>query len=329
MSESTPLANGSRSFLGWSARVIAVLTLVYLSATGVEWATVWKHITQVPLSSILGLIGLYALVHAARTLRFYLLLRDIPFSKVWDISAKHTLFLRILPFRSGELAYAVLLKRAGIQTTGVGLAHLAVTRFLDIAVVALLCLAGLTFHAGPFPDELFIPGALVMLGTFGIGVAYLKSLFGIARRALSFLPSSGLLGKLKTQGDSLLLDAETAVSDIQPKEFWITVSVSFLVWVTAFGVMGIAIGAGEQEIPVGAVLIGGSVTILASFIPLGILGSFGILEAGWMFGFRSVGVHVDQAVAGALLYTSLTLLCAIFLALPGFLRKKPAVVLDV
>ena len=119
-----------------------------------------------------------------------------------------------------------------------------------------------------------------------------------------------------------LRDARDTVRDIQPKEMRKTILTSLFLWPAAFGVMGVAVLASGSSVPLAALLLGGSATILASFIPLGVLGSFGILEAGWVLGFRMTGVGVDHAVAGALIYSSLTLLCAVVLALPSFTRRK-------
>ena len=150
MTESIPAKHTRNSILAWAWRLLVLGLLVRVATRGTEWNLVWDRIRELSFAHGIGFALLYTGVHLGRTLRFPILLRRVRFRDVWDLSAQHTLYLRILPFRSGEFAYAALLRNAGYDTAGTGIAHLAITRILDVIVVSALCLLGLVLHSDLF-----------------------------------------------------------------------------------------------------------------------------------------------------------------------------------
>ena len=205
-----------------------------------------------------------------------------------------------------------------------GLAHLAYTRFLDMGVVALVALGGWVLLDQGNNTESLILFAGALFATVTLALICLGKIFRWLAEAVSrLLKRAGGWGQRIGQAVSeSFSDAANCVDALHPRRIAMSIGLTMALWVLAFLVMGLAVDTSYQELGFAHLMIAGSTTIVASFLPVGIIGTFGVLEAGWILGFTSVGVPLEDAVATAVVYSLTTLLGAILLAIPGYTATK-------
>ena len=135
--ETVSLAPNRVSFAA-RATIALVITALLL------WA-LWRHaaglemgrfLAQLDWQWALGAVIPYTLVYLARALRFWILTDGARYGEWLAITALHGFFLRIMPFRTGELAYAMLVRRSGLAELGQAVVWLLLLRLLDAGVVS-------------------------------------------------------------------------------------------------------------------------------------------------------------------------------------------------
>ncbi|MEM6925686.1 MAG: lysylphosphatidylglycerol synthase domain-containing protein, partial [Myxococcota bacterium] len=136
-----------------AAQIVFLVGLVLASAwwlvADLDWATVRDTLASTHPGYLLGVCGLLAINHVARSLRLQALVRA-PVA-AWDllrISAVSFLAIQVLPLRLGEFVRPQLLVRHGVSF-GEGVGAVAVDRILD--VLMLLGFLALVAFAVPLP----------------------------------------------------------------------------------------------------------------------------------------------------------------------------------
>ena len=307
-------------------RAALILAVLYGLTMNLQWGRVEQFLAQTNWREFWLIVSLYGVVQLIRTLRFYLLAPSTPFGKLCFVSALHVFYLRILPFRAGELAYAVLLKKHGLGSAGRGIAHLAFTRFQDMAVVGTIALLGIAFTGTSAYGFSFYVGSGVIICISLACLIFLANMLGLAG-ALIHKVVPVFPGKAKEALRRLSLHLEEAgkqVSALSPQSRLTSTAITVALWAAAFGVMYYSMLAIGLSTPLGMLMLAGSITIVASFIPVGVVGTFGILEAGWVIGFSGSGATQEEAVAGAIVYSFSTLVAAGMFAFPSWLALSRA-----
>lgn len=306
------------------ARIALFLAVVAGLFLGIDPDEIGAQLAQASFQEIGWFFLAYSGVQFLRCLRFYALNPAFQLGTLFSVSALHVFYLRILPLRAGEVAYALLLKRANMGTQGEGLAHLALTRILDMGLVGAAGLLGWTLSSlGSSNQALQVAaGILTLLALSSFFV--LPRLFNGAHRLMVGLSSRAPVGlsKLLSKGGVALEEAAQCATHLPPRRIVLATLVSLGLWACAFLVMKIALEMVGVSIPSGSLLLAGSATVVASFIPIGLIGTFGVLETGWMLGFGAVGVSTSESLASAVLYSAFTLAAAIVYALVAHIHLK-------
>jgi len=221
------------------------------------------------------------------------------------IAAVHNAANQTLPMRSGELAYPYLLKHYCNFVLGRGVASLLYIRVYELLVLVGLVLASLLAMV-VVPEAGKSSFILLLLVLFsGLFILWIKIpvMVAVSRRLLT-----AYAGKRETKirkfaarlGDflgSLLVELQ------RPKSLALHLGVGFLTllnwiclilifWVVLLG-MGIPVDFMQT-------VVGSSVCSIAQFVPIGTLGNFGPMEAGWVVGFALVGVDMESSLSAGL-----------------------------
>lgn len=121
----------------WQKYLISTLVgvgFLWLAFRGEDWESFGSHLSQVNGLGVLGYIGLFAIAHALRILRWGGLvhaLGDPPMRKVFAIGAVGYMAIMVLPFRLGEFVRPYLLRgESGITASG-AMATVVVERIID------------------------------------------------------------------------------------------------------------------------------------------------------------------------------------------------------
>ena len=105
------------------AGLLFSLTLLVLLLDALDLESFRQMATGISPASLLTALLIYLLLNLFRTLRFHLLLpgNTPPLSALWPVVLVHNLLVRVLPFKTGEISWLLLLRRHFGQNAGVGL----------------------------------------------------------------------------------------------------------------------------------------------------------------------------------------------------------------
>ncbi|MBM4372469.1 MAG: flippase-like domain-containing protein [Deltaproteobacteria bacterium] len=244
--------------------------------------------------------GLWMGVYAVRTARFRRLApRTRPATMFW-ITAVHTLLLRLLPFRTGELSYGLLVRRAGTAGLGESLLGLLLLRIMDATAVMLVFIATLLAFGGAYLGDrgfgLVAAAAAGVAGAAGILLLprLLRGLSAVLRRG------AGALGSRAAAARSLLVRGEAVVASLEavgPRTLVVLGALSVLQWLLTFAAFYAILAAFSVPVGPARTVLGATAAVVSGVLPIGGIGSFGTLEAGWALGFVLVGLDEGTAVA--------------------------------
>lgn len=293
------------------AAVLFTALMGVLITRNVSWSLVSDIFGYLDFfSALMGLLA-YAGVTAIRAKRFLLAGARVPFETAFQIAAVHAALMRVTPLRSGELAYAVLMKKKGGGSFTQGMAELVVLRVLDIAALGPL---------GALAAGILVTGSGMAAAAFALMGVLLFAFYFFARPVFSKLEAritaggeGGLRGKIAG-----LLRQLVAMYDLPLRQ-----RISLVVWtgfmwamvVVWFCFVLLSIGAVPGAVQgIGAGILG----IMGSVLPLSLFGSFGPLEGALAVGLGAMGQSPELALSGALVTSVLMFLDNWLVAIPAW-----------
>jgi hypothetical protein len=246
-------------------------------------------------------LGIWMVLYLVRAKRFALLAPRTPYATMLCITAMHNFLLRLLPFRTGELAYVFLMKRAGTAGMGESFLGLVLLRILDSTAVVILFGAALAFHQGTYLGDR-------RLGLLAAGIASLMGIGAVAALIpllrLALKVTTAFLKLFHLDNHSKLKVAMTKINEaiesfgqVQRNTMLWSVALSFLLWLLTFAAFFAIMRAFSMPVGLAQTILGSTAAVVTGFLPIGGIGSFGTLEAGWALGFHLVGLGQAQAVA--------------------------------
>ncbi|MCC7183780.1 MAG: flippase-like domain-containing protein [Rhodocyclaceae bacterium] len=259
------------------------------------------------LPAVLGLFASYAL----RALRIWDEFRHdtaLSYLDCLRLMLIHNAFVNLLPLRSGELAFPILLKRhAGIgyaRSTG----SLLWWRLQDISV--LLGIAALTWpELPPTMRVLVLAGwfALVFAGT-GYAHRYESRLYTLFASSPG-MPTTGLFGKL------LVAFAQATRAS---RRGWLWTIANWSVKLVAQSILLAALLPGELRVAAVGVLGAEAAAVL----PVQGVAGFGSFEAGAAAALATQSYAFSDGLRVALLLHLFVLACAVLASFPAWLLQR-------
>ncbi|MBW2734247.1 MAG: flippase-like domain-containing protein [Deltaproteobacteria bacterium] len=267
------------------------------------------------------------LMYFVRAWAFRLLAPTTPLGSMWSIMAMHNFLLRVLPMRMGELSYAFLVRHTGAVDLGSSLIGLLLIRLLDATVIVVIFAGALLFDSALYYGDASL-GLAVAAGGIALGVAMvfaLRPLLAAGVWCLSVvLRLLGLQRRPRVaSGLAKMRETVDTYARYSLRFIFAQACLAALVWALNFlMVYQILRGFGIQASLPQAVL-GSTAATLSSLLPVGGIGSFGALEAGWVLGFSLVGFERNVAVASALGYSLYTfVLMGLFAIVGAWLSRR-------
>jgi uncharacterized membrane protein YbhN (UPF0104 family) len=274
------------SALRWAVGVILLLALIWWIQFNVGWSELlapWKELG--PGAVGVAVVGVFA-SHLLRALRirdyFGAALQGRP-GAVLSVALVHNLLNTLLPMRTGEAAFPVLLRsRFGVETSR-SVPGLLLFRLLDLQVVLLLGLAVLTVGGAVHP-------ALGLSGLALLAVAPLA--MGPARvGVLARIPDGEgrWRGWLRKGFQSL---------PQRPGHLARTWILTFLTWAVKLAAYGFILSR-LGGFAAGAGILGSITGELSSVLPFHGVAGAGTYEAGVVAGLAPLGIPLEAALRGA------------------------------
>jgi glycosyltransferase 2 family protein len=150
---------------------------LWLTLRGKDLGAIWAAAASADYVWLVPYVGILALIHLARTLRWGILLEPVakvPFSRLNAVSAVGFMALMILPFRIGEFARPYLIAERPRIRVSATLSSVVVERVADgIFMAALLVLSLLAVPEGTPGLHFLRMGGLAVFGIFGALLAFL------------------------------------------------------------------------------------------------------------------------------------------------------------
>jgi uncharacterized membrane protein YbhN (UPF0104 family) len=278
---------------------------------------VWK---EFPWWYFLVAQVIYLILNFLRALRFGVLLKDhqLPWRTLFIITSLSNLSSRILPFRSGDLMYPVLLRRHVPNGWSKGFGGVAGSFLFDllslmtISGVALISIRGSSLGGSLFTKAMIIMVCLFFLalgGIWGIGALSVS-----LARFLNRQPG----GFWKKLADGIHALSENLLYFRDKKIFGQTLLISFLITGTVFSFNLVLLrgqGVWSGWAPMFACV---ALVMFISTCPLTLFG-LGLIEGAWVLGLVNLaGQSVGQAVALGIFLHSCQILAAVVTAAVGF-----------
>lgn len=296
-----------------SLAITIVLVFILVRVTSIEFGDVTSTLQKIsPLTLALAFI-LHLSIYLLRTFRFRLLIRSrrVPFMPMLDIVAFHNLSNYVLPFRTGELSYVILLSKAGHFPVGEGVGTLLVSRIFDFVALFLIYPISIASLAlgGTQASRLALPLFGLGAGMFLTGVVILalvvfraESLEGITVRLINVfrLDRFRFSATLQEKAGELV-ESFRAMRSKKVLVGSFTISIVILLISFFFGyvlIQGMGIRMSYLQIVFCSTLL-----MLANGLPINTLAGIGTMEAMWLAGCVLAGI--DQSVITDAGYSSL------------------------
>lgn len=285
-------------------------------------ALAWPHLSQSVLHRTLadldvglavGAFCIYFAVTGLRAVRFIIAGAHMGGGQAFAVAAAHSALLRVMPLRSGELAYGMLLKRMGGGSFGEGLAALLMLRILDLAVLMPLA-AGVAISLSAGPRSTWIGAAMALLS--GLLMAVFFFLRKISNWLVAQIPYRDTDPRWRRAIGRFARTLDDTYT-LSPLRRMALIALTLVLWVGIiawFQLFLMALGAVDTwRFGFEASILG----FVGSILPVSLIGSFGPMEGGVASGLIAIGKNAELAVASAIGVSALTFLCNWAYAVPA------------
>ncbi len=282
----------------------AFLTLLafYMLFLFIDPSDVIDILSQVSVTAVVLGFVFYAGSTLFRAARFHVIHPPVPTRTFFSIASVHTLLTNVLPARSGELAFPVLLKRVDGSSFISSLSMLLVVRIFDLIAVFALFFIALAMTYPRLDARLHLPMLAVSLAfiagltaIFGI-LIFGKRALAIARRLLFFdgfknnKVTAWIFAKLE-----LLLDGFSIIR--KSHALWRIMLFSLLIWICNFATAFVIVNSMGLGLSVWVLTLGFTFSTLFLSLPIHGIGFFGTLEGAWTLIFLSFGATKEVSLA--------------------------------
>lgn len=298
-------SGGSRwlRFAAWSV-VGLLLVFALFHFGGVDFDELVATLARLSPATFALALGIHTAIYIVRAERFRLLIpaeHRPPRAALLAVTSAHNLAVYVLPAKTGEATLPIYLGRSCGVPAPESIASLVVSRLFDLAALC-ACMGAVTLALclGEHWDGPRLVGYALSAGLLGAGAAFLALaargdvLLAPLQRLLAAL---GLGARIDKYAESLKSALRTAGHGRLRAG---ALGLSFAVWLLIFAFYGLlAQGFGLPE-GVGFLhaSFGSSVAVLMNLAPINSFAGFGTQEAGWVLGFKWVGVPAEISLPG-------------------------------
>jgi hypothetical protein len=320
-----------RSISRYVAVAISIFLVIILFSQ-ISLSDVTETLTKIPLINVVAGFVLYAFSYIFRAWRFRVLLNDeVKITDLFDIECVHNMVNSLLPARTGELSYIYLLKSYTRRSTGEGIATLVVARIFDfIALAILFFIAVLLIKDVPgfFADLLWIAAffAIILLIIFIVLLHSGRKFAIFAQKTITKIH----LEKNRIADYIVRKSFETAESLEKirvGKNISVLVLSSFLVWGSNFAIVYLLMSGMNFPISFFSVILGGTLILLTSVLPIQGIAGFGTTESIWTLAFVPLGLSVEEAIISGFCYHIIVILYFMILGTYGWLKLRKYIIL--
>jgi glycosyltransferase 2 family protein len=305
--------------------LIVSISIALILLREVDFNSFARMVARVPAWSLGAALVAYLLLNFFRLLRFRTLLEqhDIPAGVFYAIVLYHNFLVRVLPFKTGEISYVVLLRQHLNQPLRDGVSSLVSSRLFELFMVIVIGGGALLLAT----DLIHLPWRIALLIVFVGGAVYLAGLYfsgallhwlaGLIRRVGVRLGSPQLIAR----GDKMLNALAASFDRVRrPRVFATTLFLSIFTYGMSalfYLVLLYAVGVDANPALLVAVV---SIVMLAEALPLATISGLGVIEGGWVFGLVTLaGFDIGPAASIGFFLHGCQIVAAVTTGLIGYL----------
>lgn len=272
-----------RHWLIGTAVLVAFLVVI---ESRYGWTSIlksWHRLSLAELSLALALVFATYALRAVRTYDYFH--RDLAqrFPECLRMVVFHNFYVNVLPFRSGELAFPILMRRYFSVPVKDSVPALLWLRFLDLHFIVLVATG-------------------VLLWTRSTGLVTLPSLAVVACVPLLVLKVQRKLVDLMSRKDTRFHRTVRTILEGAPRDmglFWRCWSWTAINWAAKLSLFAWILGRFAGS-PFGVSLLGSIMGEISSTLPIHGLAGAGTYEAGVLVALLPAGVGFGEALNGAI-----------------------------
>jgi len=282
-----------RRVVGGGAAVLLVVAVLVAARP----ARVWALLKTTDSNWLAAAAAVAGCVLILRALRLALLLPPgrLRLMTAIPLAAAAQAAALFVPWRAGELALPLLLRRSCGWDLASGTGTLLASRGLDLATLGAWAAAGAVLVWGSdAPAALGLAG-IMMLAPFALPAAAAAA----DRCSIQFLAVRGQRGRRWARRIRRLSRAVAAIA-ARPGRLAAAAVASLAMWGGVWGSTWLLLAAMGFRWPAANVVAGSAVASLANLVPVNLIANLGTLEAGWTAAFVALGVPLADAAATGL-----------------------------
>lgn len=292
-----------------------------------DWLAVYRTFTTIDLRWLMAAFAVYLLNYILRSLRFRMLLDldEIPFQQIFGVTNLYGMYLYLLPAKSGELSFPILLKSHLNVPIPSSAATLIAARFFDFATVALFLPAVLIAYWDQIHTWVRV-GSLLFVGIvllFGIGLLWLIRNPYRFDKFKQAKPNSKLIIIRIWNAFVKLIDSLRAID--QRRGYWRIWLLTITIWICVQANFYFIIRSFGESLTYWQMMVVSIIMVPMTLLPFQGFANLGTHEIGWVAAFALFGYPETAALNIAVSSHIVLLLFVLLLGSLGFLllRKKP------
>jgi len=251
----------------------------------------------------------YLVVYFLRALRLKLYIDEVSIWNMFSVIGVHTFFNNIMPFRSGETSFPIILKKLfNIEMTKSSVVLLG-ARIFDLFSLSFLFLSSLFFVS--FSDRKLIFFPIIAVLIMGVLLFLSYKILHFFKEKIPFFEKILLVSTMFVKIDKLVM----------------MFLFSILIWSLKFTAFMLILKAAHLDIGFFKTIFVSTFAELTTVLPIHSFGGFGTFEAGMVGGFSLIGINPGKALPYAVYFHSLVLFISGVMAICGWLwlsiKRKP------
>jgi uncharacterized protein (TIRG00374 family) len=254
------------------------------------------------------LVGLLLCVcnYSLRSLRFQLLISSKPvsFMNLLPVSFVHGMYNQLLPLRTGEISYMIILKKTHNVSLSEGFSTLFVARVFDLCVISVILTILSILYLDDLPND-FLKYVVLISGMvigFTVTLFFVKAIawkiFRIVEKVfmLMRLEKSVFFGRLLRTMKEVTNVFHVIRSQRNGAKI---LALTVLIWCSTFLILYVVLLSIGYPLNLWKVVFVNVAVIMTTLLPVQGFANFGTLEASWTVVFLWLGYSKDVAIVTA------------------------------
>lgn len=275
------MASKNKQFMASIILSLAVITYVLMK---LDWQAAIDTFTHLNWVWLVLAFGVYLVNYCLRTIRFQVLLNKkyISFKKLFGVTNLYGMYLYLMPAKSGELSYPILLKHNLKISLASSAAALIAARFFDFVTIALFLPAVLVVFGEQMPTWIRNSAMIFSLVVFmfgGISIWWLRRSDEFISSPRQIASSNRAFDRARRTLYKLYSSLQSIDQECKYWQIWlITVSIWFCVQVNFYLVV-LSLG---YKLTFFQILVVSVIMVPMTLLPVQGFANLGTHEVGWV-----------------------------------------------